>query len=313
MHDLSPPWWWCCCKAATAWRMKRADSDCFNGKARACGRRKICEQRPLPTTAAAGMLPQCPPPCSGRQRGTATYPPCPPHSCVQPRHVINVRMAAQLTSEPVIETWSRAGSDPTRRCSLSPREHPSGGSRRMHPARSKSMFGPGAGRHGTNSRTCSGPVMEIDSEAPGRDSEAGVMIWLWSCGRSFVSDGRRLHIAGPGQLACPRHSTAAPVGLRRRTPDGSWTDSAEAETLRTRAAGRRVEPRAKMRRSMESAVGHGRRHARPACCAVTGWGLGPADVAPWFAPEERKSEARTRIVPPSCYSRSSWVTAGRWA
>ena len=183
----------------------------------------------------------------------------------------------------------------------------------MHPARSESMFGPGAGRLGTNSRTCSGPVMEIDSEAPGRDSEAGVMNlnrrWPGSGGRS--SDGRSLHIAGPGQLAGPRQSTAAPVGARRRTPDGGWTDSAKAETRRTRAAGRRVGPRAKMRRSMESAVGHGRRHARPACCAATGWELGPADVAPWFAPEEWKSEARTRIMPPRCYSRSSWVTAGR--
>ena len=49
------------------------------------------------------------------------------------------------------------------------------------------------------------------------------------CGRSSDSDDRSLHIAGPGQHAGPRHSTA-PDGARRGTPAGrGWTGS-KAET-----------------------------------------------------------------------------------
>ena len=56
----------------------------------------------------------------------------------------------------------------------------------------------------------------------------GVMNRL-RCGRSSDLDGRSLHIAGPGQHAGPRHSTA-PNGVRRGTRAGRcWTGS-KAET-----------------------------------------------------------------------------------
>ena len=56
------------------------------------------------------------------------------------------------------------------------------------------------------------------------EPSGGVMTRL-RCGRSSDSDGRSLHIAGPGQHAGPRHSTA-PNGVSRGAPAGrGWTGS----------------------------------------------------------------------------------------
>jgi hypothetical protein len=70
------------------------------------------------------------------------------------------------------------------------------------------------------------------------EPSGGVMTRL-RCGRSSDSDGRSLHIAGLGQAAGPRHSTA-PNGVRRETPAGrGWTGS-KAETRG--GPGHRAEP-----------------------------------------------------------------------
>jgi hypothetical protein len=70
------------------------------------------------------------------------------------------------------------------------------------------------------------------------EPSGGVMTRL-RCGRSSDSDGRSLHIAGLGQSAGPRHSTA-PNGVRRGTPAGrGWTGS-KAETRG--GPGHRAEP-----------------------------------------------------------------------
>ena len=62
----------------------------------------------------------------------------------------------------------------------------------------------------------------------GREPAGGVMNRLRR-GRSSDSDDRSLHIAGPGQHAGPRHSTA-PNGVGRGTRAGrDWTGS-KAET-----------------------------------------------------------------------------------
>ena len=73
-----------------------------------------------------------------------------------------------------------------------------------------------------------GPRIQWYIQRTSREPAGGVMNRL-RCGRSSDSDGRSLHIAGPGQHAGPRHSTA-PDGARRGTPAGRGWTRPKAET-----------------------------------------------------------------------------------
>ena len=111
------------------------------------------------------------------------------------------------------------------------------GPRICHPGRLRERGGPGRGRTGPGAADPGAgaersPIGMAEVQRymqwTSKEPAGGVMNRL-RCGRISDSDGRSLPIAGPGQHAGPRHSTA-PNGVRRGTPAGrGWTGS-KAET-----------------------------------------------------------------------------------